>query len=275
MVPHILETVQQAMSRGINRGGPGDDEVELARLIKDRFQSIDTLRVTKRSKILAFENGYHGGFIGFGTKPSQTTIPHDFVLGRFNNIEYTRSLLSHEIAAITVEPMQGAGGVIPGTSGFLQFLRDEDTRLGAVLIFDKVVTSRLRINGLQGHHRIFPDITTLGKYIGGGPSFGAFGGRANLMDALDPRRESALSHSGTYNNNVFTMAAGIAAAELLTQEKILKANSLGDKLREGVNSIMTKCRVQLINATGFGSVVGLHFSGLSQARLRDTLFSTC
>ncbi|KAH6971368.1 putative glutamate-1-semialdehyde 2,1-aminomutase [Ilyonectria sp. MPI-CAGE-AT-0026] len=280
--PYILEAIQQAMSRGINRGGPGDDEVELARLIKDRFQSIDTLRfcnsgteantvalalatrVTKRSKILAFENGYHGGFIGFGAKQHATTIPHDFVLGRFNDIEYTKSMLSDEIAAIIVEPMQGTGGVTPGTPAFLQFLRDEATRLGAVLIFDEVVTSRLHINGLQGHLGIFPDITTLGKYIGGGPSFGAFGGRGSHMGALDPRQGSALTHSGTYNNNAFTMAAGIAGAKFLTQQKILKANSLSDKLREGVNSLVKKHRVQLIHATGFGSIVGLHFSGPGQ-----------
>ncbi|KAK7423061.1 hypothetical protein QQZ08_009228 [Neonectria magnoliae] len=139
------------------------------------------------------------------------------------------------------EQGSGAGGVIPGTPAFLQFLRDEATRLGAVLIFDEVVTPRLHINGLQGHHRIFPDITTLGKYIGGGPSLGVFGGRANLMDALDPRRESALSHSGTCNNNVFTIATGIAAAKLLAQEKILKANSLGDKLREGGSAALLDC----------------------------------
>ncbi|KAH7127295.1 putative glutamate-1-semialdehyde 2,1-aminomutase [Dactylonectria macrodidyma] len=288
--PNILEAIQKAMSRGINLGGPGNDEVLLAQSIKDRFHSIDTVRfcnsgteantmalalathVTQKHKILAFENGYHGGSIQFDSKPLATTIPHDFILGRFNDIEYTKSLLSDEIGAIIVEPMQGAGGVTVGTKEFLQFLRNAAMKYKALLIFDEVVTSRLHINGLQGHFNIFPDITTLGKYIGGGPSFGAFGGRAEVMEALDPRHPSPIHHSGTYNNNIFTMAAGVAAAKILTQDKIKKANSLGDKLRDGINSTMKTYSVQLIGANGMGSMIGIRFNGPDQTRLRDCFF---
>ncbi|KAF7555475.1 hypothetical protein G7Z17_g2157 [Cylindrodendrum hubeiense] len=288
--PKILAAIQEAMNRGINLGGPGNDEVALAHSIKDRFRSIAKVRfcnsgseantmalalathVTKKKKILAFENGYHGGFIQFDSNPSPTTIPHDFVLGRFNDIEYTRSLLSDEIAAIIVEPMQGAGGVSVATKAFLQFLRDAATKHKALLIFDEVVTSRLHINGLQGYFEVYPDLTTLGKYIGGGPSFGAFGGLVEVMEALDPKHSSPIHHSGTYNNNVFTMAAGVAAAKILTKEKISKANSLGDKVRDGINSAMKDYNTQLIEASGMGSMVGVRFSGPAQARLRDCLF---
>ncbi|KFA45985.1 hypothetical protein S40293_09207 [Stachybotrys chartarum IBT 40293] len=288
--PTITEAIHQAIDNGINLGGPGEGEVELAGLIKARFPSIDKLRfcnsgteantmalalatnVTRRRKILAFENGYHGGWLSFGVNPSPSTIPHDFILGRFNDIEYTKTLLSDDIAAIIVEPMQGAGGSIPGTKEFLRFLRDSATKYGALLIFDEVVTSRLYLSGLQGYLGITPDITTLGKYVGGGPSFGAFGGRYDIMDALDPRNSTAMAHSGTFNNNIFTMAAGIAAAKLMTQDRVDKANRLGDKLRDGINSTMQRFGSPNISATGFGSMIGLHFAGPEPARLRDGLW---
>lgn len=229
-------------------------------------------KLDSKKQILAFENGYHGGFIGFSDKSLPTNIPHDFVLGRFNDIEYTRLLMDHDLAAIIVEPMQGAGGMNLGTVDFLQFLRDSATKYGALLIFDEVVTSRLHINGLQGHFGITPDITTLGKYLGGGPSFGAFGGRNDIMALLDPRVQSGLAHSGTYNNNILSMAAGVAAAGIVTPTRIEKANSLGDKLRNGLNSLVKQYKIQMIRATGFGSMVGIKFEGPAQDKLRDALF---
>ncbi|KAF5598361.1 aminotransferase class-III [Fusarium pseudocircinatum] len=281
----ILQAIKDSLSNGVNLGGPGEAEVELAVHIKSRFKSIDKLRfcnsgseantmalalatsLTKRRKILAFQNGYHGGFIGFGQAPHPSTIPHEFVLGRFNDVENAKTLVSDDLAAIIVEPMQGAGGAILATHEFLSCLREAASRTGALLIFDEVVTSRLHINGLQEYFSIKPDITTLGKYIGGGPSFGAFGGRADLMDALDPR-SGFLTHSGTYNNNVFTMAAGNAAAKLLTKEKIEKANSLGNRMRDGINAYNS----QSVQASGFGSVVGIQFLGEFDTRLRDAFF---
>ncbi|KAF4960048.1 hypothetical protein FSARC_10579 [Fusarium sarcochroum] len=281
----ILQAIQNALTNGVNLGGPGEAEVELAIHIKSRFKSIDKLRFcnsgseantmalalatssTKQRKILAFQNGYHGGFIGFDHAPHLSTIPHQFVLGRFNDIEHTKTLISDDLAAIIVEPMQSAGGAVISTHEFLSFLREAATKTGALLIFDEVVTSRLHINGLQGHFGIYPDITTLGKYIGGGPSFGAFGGRADIMDAFDPR-SGFLTHSGTYNNNVLTMAAGNAAAKILTQSKIEKANHLGDRMRDGINAYNS----EYLQASGFGSVVGIQFLGESGTRLRDAFF---
>lgn len=219
---------------------------------------------------MAFENSYHGGTIGFTSTPNPTNIPHDFVVSRFNDIEYTKGFLSEDIAAIIVEPMQGAGGLIPATREFLQFLRDSATRIGALLIFDEIVTSRLHINGLQGYHNVYPDLTTLGKYIGGGSSFGAFGGRSDIMETLDPRK--GVAHSGTYNNNVYSMAAGIAGCKILTEEKIAGLNALGDKLRNGINVITKKYKMQHMQATGFGSMVGIRITGPSAVLLKDALF---
>lgn len=123
-----------------------------------------------------FDNGYHGDTLNFGSGDNKLNLPHDFIFGTYNNIEANQKHTSSDLAAIIVEPMLSAGGQIPVTREFLSFLRKTADVTGAVLIFDEVVTSRLHINGLQGFHKIMPDMTTLGKYIGGGLPFGAFGG---------------------------------------------------------------------------------------------------
>src|SRR6185437_12447639 len=113
-----------------------------------------------------------------------------------------------DLAAILIEPMLGGGGCIPAEREFLAALRTLASETGAILIFDEVMTSRLAPGGLQEVHNIAPDLTTLGKYVGGGMSFGAFGGRADLMEWFDPRRKDGFQHAGTFNNNVLTMTAG-------------------------------------------------------------------
>lgn len=225
-------------------------------------------------KILVFENGYHGAFTNFGDHPNPFNIPYDFVIAKYNDIEHTKSLLSPDLAAIILEPMLGAGGMIPATKEFLQFLRRAATDIGAVLIFDEIITSRLHIHGLQTHYDVYPDMTTLGKYLGGGFSFGAFGGNDEIMAMFNPGR--GYFHSGTYNNNLFSMSAGVAAGKLLTEDKIAKANALGDKLRDGINEMakrhVPEDALPLIKATGFGSQVGLHYAGDDQEKLRDCVF---
>ncbi|KAL4877009.1 pyridoxal phosphate-dependent transferase [Aspergillus karnatakaensis] len=257
LYPVIINAITDAVARGVNLSAPGANELELAQAIKAPFRRIEKVRfcnsgteantmtlalathVTNRRKILPFENAYHDGFLSFTTQATPMTLPHEFILSRFNDIAYTQSVLTADIAAIIAEPMQGAGGITVSTPEFLRFLRESATRLGAVLIFDEVVTWRLHINGLQGHFGIEPDLTTLGKYIGGGPSFDAFGGKASLIDLFDPRMASrSLPHSGAFNNNLFTMAAGVAAPKILTREGIEHANALGDKLRDGINIVL-------------------------------------
>src|SRR5438094_256005 len=114
------------------------------------------------------------------------------------------------LACVLVEPMLGSGGCIPGDPAFLSALREATRQAGALLIFDEVMTSRTGPGGLQERLGIWPDLTTLGKYIGGGASFGAFGGRADVMALFDPTRPGALPHAGTFNNKVVSMAAGHA-----------------------------------------------------------------
>lgn len=168
--------------------------------------------------------------------------------------------------------MLGAGGMVPGSSEFLQLLRDEATRVGAVLIFDEVVTSRLHYGGLQEVHGIVPDMTTLGKHFGGGFSFGAFGGRRDVMDMFDPKSPRFLSHSGTWNNNVFSMTAGVVATKLMTREALERVNSLGDKLRTGIADIFDKKRPGLVAMAGYGSAVGIAFLGQSADKLKRLFY---
>ena len=134
--------------------------------------------------------------------------------------------------------MIGSGGCIPATRPSFEMLREETTRVGALLIFDEVMTSRLAPGGLQSVVGVKPDLTTFGKYIGGGMSFGAFGGRGEIIDLFDPRRADALPHAGTFNNNVLTMAAGLAGlTEVYTPDAALALNARGEALRARLNAL--------------------------------------
>jgi len=129
-----------------------------------------------------------------------------------------------------------------------------------LLIFDEVMTSRLAPGGLQEAHGILPDLTTLGKYVGGGMSFGAFGGRADIMERFDPRRPDAFQHAGTFNNNVLTMNAGLVGlTELYTPERARALNSWGDRLRERLNTLVRRRGIAM-QFTGRGSMLSVHMT---------------
>ena len=169
------------------------------------------------------------------------SIPFPYVFARYNDLEGTQALIerhAHELAAIIIEPMMGAGGCIPAEPDFLAGLRDAATRHGIILIFDEVMTSRLSPGGLQARLGIIPDMTTFGKYLGGGMSFGAFGGRGSIMERFDPSRPDALPHSGTYNNNVLTMAAGVAGlSRVFTPEAADALTATGERFKARLNAI--------------------------------------
>jgi glutamate-1-semialdehyde 2,1-aminomutase len=277
--PEIRDAVIEAMQSGINLTGHNLLEGRLAKTICERFPQIEQLRFTNsgteanlmaltaalhftgRRKIVVFSGGYHGGVLGFGAKPLPTTVPFDFLVLPYNDAQLASEQITRhgpEIAAILVEPMQGASGCIPGHLDFLQALRDGATKVGALLIFDEVMTSRLAPNGLANKLGIRSDLTTLGKYIGGGMSFGAFGGRADVMAQFDPRTGS-LSHSGTFNNNVMTMAAGYAGlTKLFTPEAAGALAERGDAMRARLNALCAKEGVAM-QFTGVGSLMNAHF----------------
>ena len=273
----ILGALHDALGKGLGFGGVNDLEPRLAELVCARFPGIDLVRftnsgteanlmalalavaVTGRRRVLVFRGGYHGGVLTFGDAPSPVTVPHEWVLADYDDVAGTRALVREHgsgLAAVLVEPMLGSGGCVPATDDFLAMLRAETSACGALLVFDEVMTSRLAPGGLQSETGVTPDLTTLGKYLGGGLSFGAFGGRADLMAAYDPTRPGALFHAGTFNNNVLTMTAGIAGLEhVLTDERLVEVNERGDRLRGALDAVAGPAG---LHVSGRGSMMNLH-----------------
>ena len=281
--PVIHRAIAAALEGGLNFGAHNATEARFAAAICARFPSIELVRftnsgteanlmavsaalaITGRPKILVFAGGYHGGVFYFRSHGSPLNAPFDYLLGRYNDIEAVEALVRPyraELAAILVEPMQGTTGCIPADPGFLAGLRALSDETGALLIFDEVMTSRLAPGGLQEAHGILPDLTTLGKYIGGGMSFGAFGGRADIMERFDPRRPDAFQHAGTFNNNVLTMNAGLVGlTEIYTPERAHALNAWGDGLRERLNAVLRRHGLAM-QFTGLGSMFSVHMTDM-------------
>jgi glutamate-1-semialdehyde 2,1-aminomutase len=279
--PAIRRALDAALDGGWNMGAHGPTEARFAKAICDRFPSIDLVRftnsgteanlmavaasraITGRNKVLVFKGGYHGGLFYFRGKGSAVNAPYDFLIAPYNDSLATRALVAphaQDLAAILIEPMLGGSGCIPATRDFLADLRQLASETGAILIFDEVMTSRLAPGGLQEKHGILPDMTTLGKYVGGGMSFGAFGGREELMEWFDPRRKDGFQHAGTFNNNVLTMNAGyVGLTEVYTPERARALNDFGEGLRERLN-VAVRRRGLAMQFTGLGSMIGVHMT---------------
>jgi glutamate-1-semialdehyde 2,1-aminomutase len=277
----IRTAIDAALDDGITLSGVNTLEPRFASLVRDRFPSIDLVRftnsgteanmmaiatakvVTGRSRVMVFEGGYHGGTLYFGHGGIPINLPHDWVLATYNDLEGTRARIRAEganLAAVVIEPMLGSGGCIPADQGFLEMLRAETRASGALLVFDEVMTSRLAPGGLQEATGVIPDLTTLGKYIGGGMTVGAFGGRRDVMEIYDPTRAGAMPHAGTFNNNVLTMSAGIAAlGEVYTPDAARALNARGDALRARLNALAAG-RGAPLRFSGQGSMMAAHFT---------------
>jgi glutamate-1-semialdehyde 2,1-aminomutase len=277
--PLIRQAIVAALQDGLSLSSHTAREAALAHEIQRRFPGMALLRFTNsgteanlmalaaatahtgRRKVLVFNGAYHGGVLSFGGGGSPVNVPHDFVVAPYNDLDAVRALVqTHgpQLAAILVEPMLGAGGCIPAEPAFLHGLRALADECGALLILDEVMTSRLSGGGRQALLGLKPDLTTLGKYFGGGLSFGAFGGRSDVMSRFDPRRADALAHAGTFNNNTLTMAAGLAGlTQVLTPAALDALNQRGERLRERLNGVFKRHAVGL-QFTGLGSVMQLH-----------------
>lgn len=277
--PAIQAAVQQAMSGGVNLGGHTAAEERFARAVVTRFPAMEMVRftnsgteanlmavaaacaVTGRREVLVFNGAYHGGVFMFGGGTSPLNAPYQYHIGRYNDPEDAASLIrsrADHIAAVIVEPMLGSGGCIPATPEFLHRLRSEANQAGALLIFDEVMTSRLAPHGLGAALGVTPDLMTLGKYVGGGMSFGAFGGRSELMARFDPSQPGAFMHAGTFNNNVLTMHVGtVALTEVYPPEVVATLNARGDRLRARLNALCQEHEAPL-HFTGMGSMLNWH-----------------
>jgi glutamate-1-semialdehyde 2,1-aminomutase len=279
--PVIQAAVSEALADGIVLCAPNRFEGELAQVVCDRFPSIDLVRfcnsgtegnlmalstacaVTGRDHIMVFDGAYHGGVFVYAHGGSPINAPFPTVVGKYNDAETTLGLIEQHadhLAAVIIEPMMGAGGCLPAEPEFLRALREATERHGIVLIFDEVMTSRLAPGGLQQALGVTPDMTSLGKYVGGGLTFGAFGGRAELMERFDPNRADAFPHAGTFNNNVLTMSAGLTGlTQVFTPEACETLNASGDRLRQRLNDLAAGHGLPL-QVTGVGSLLGVHFN---------------
>jgi len=260
--------------------------------------TLNTIRaaraVTGRSKIAKVEGGYHGSHdqvsvsvrvdpakagersrpdamaategLGEGTLDQVVVLP-------FNETEIARQILEEnkdQLAAVIIEPMLGSVGMLPATTGFLAMLREFTADNGVILIFDEVISYRASMGGAQEYYGITPDMTSLGKIIGGGFSIGAFGGRRDIMDLYDPTAPGGarVAHAGTFNANPVTMLAGAATLEQLTPDVYRKLAELTEYLRAGVLEVGKELETP-IQVTGLGSLFGLHFTSVELVGYRD------
>lgn len=279
----VLSAAKAALDGGWALGAVHGNEVRLAELLVERFDSIDQIRFTNsgteanlmalaaatyhtgRAKIVVFENGYHGGVLTFGSGSNPVNVPHDFVVLPYNDVDaFTAAVADHgaSIAAVLVEPMQGSGGCITGNPTFLRTVRSGCDDIGALLIFDEVMTSRFSTGGAQQLLGLRPDLTTLGKYLAGGLTFGAFGGRSDVMAHFDPAPgvtgRPVLGHAGTFNNNVASMAAGVATlSEVLTADVLTATHERGDRLRIGLDDVFAASSIPMC-VSGTGSLMNVH-----------------
>ena len=298
---HCDDDIEAAVSRqmglSVQIGGPEWDlGYRMASLLVERMPSIDKVRFfvsgtdanlcairlsrgfTGRTKIAKASGSYHGTADALLVGRSVLRDPDDLLpLGvpahaadevveiPFNDPDGAEAILTREgadIAAVLIEPVMTAAGMVQATTEYLQRLRDVTTAIGAVLIFDEVVTFPVAYGGGQAHFGVTPDLTTLGKSIGGGLPVSAVGGRAEIMDLLDPDAHGGLapmSVMSTFGGNQVAMAAGIATLEKLTPDVHARMNALGDLTRSRIDDIARRYGIPL-HATGLGHLIGIHWA---------------
>src|SRR5205809_7186216 len=238
---------------------------------------------TARPKIARMEGGYHGTHdhaevsthpVVSEAGPADAPIPRPDSMGTptwaleetvvlpFNNPDAAEAIIRRhagEVAGVILEPIIGAGGVIPATTEFLRRLRQVTEELGILLIFDEVISFRVAPGGAQQLYGVTPDLTTLGKIIGGGLPVAAFGGRADVMELLDPRRDPSIAQGGTYNGNPLGMAAGLAAMTELTPDVYEALNRKGARVSEQLAEVFASHDVA-VQVNSAGSMFALHFT---------------
>jgi glutamate-1-semialdehyde 2,1-aminomutase len=273
--PAIAKAATDALAQGASFGLPTRYEVELAELLGERVAIGDRWRfansgteavmiairlaraVTGRDAILRFEGCYHGSHdavLAPGSPGVPAGVSQDVVIVPVGDRDaFLAAIEEHgeRLAAVLFDAMPNRAGLRPADPDFVSALRVETARRGILLIQDEVLTFRVGYGGLQSLYGLEPDLTTLGKVIGGGFPVGAIGGRAEIMDAFDPRRDAPVGHGGTFSANPVTLAAGLAALQLLSAEEVDRINALGDRLRERLTS-------QGWTVTGRGSLARVH-----------------
>jgi len=258
--PEVVAAVEAQVRRGSAFAAPTETEIELAEEIRSRLPSIERIRFTNsgteatmfairaaraftgRPLLAKFEGAYHGTHDTVlawspGVPEATSSLVLELPWGDADGVARAIAGRERDLAAVIIEPVQGAGGVRPAAPDFLHYLRDLTNRIGALLIFDEVIAFRVGPSGAQGRlGGVRPDLTTLGKIIGGGYPSGAFGGREAVMAQFDARQPRALVHGGTFNGNPVAAAAGLATLRHLTAERYGELERMGDRLRAGLSS---------------------------------------
>jgi glutamate-1-semialdehyde 2,1-aminomutase len=291
--PAVVAAVQAAAARALSYGAPTAEETQLAERLCELVPSLERVRLvssgteatmtairlargfTGRKLIVKFEGCYHGhadallvkagsGALTFGN-PSSAGVPEETaaqtVVLDYNDVAQARALFSRqgkEIAGVIVEPVAGNMNLVLPAAGFLEALRDECTRHGAVLILDEVMTGfRVALGGAQARYGIRPDLTTLGKVIGGGLPLGALGGRRDIMEKLAPL--GPVYQAGTLSGNPIAVAAGLATLQLVVQPRLLeRIEATTAALVQGLASEARKRGVAFASQS-IGSLFGLYF----------------
>lgn len=292
--PEIIAAVQEAIGRGLSYGAPTAIEVDMAERIGEIMPSIEMVRMvnsgteatmsairlargyTGRDNIVKFEGGYHGhgdsllvkagsGALTFG-EPNSPGVPADLAKHTltldYNNSEQVRELFAAQgdsIACIIVEPVSGNMNCIPPVPGFLETLREVCDEHGALLIFDEVMTGfRVAFGGAQEVYNIKPDLTTLGKIIGGGMPVGAFGGRRDVMERLAPT--GPIYQAGTLSGNPIAMTAGLKTLEIISRDGFYEDLELKSaRMVEGMLEVAKANNIAL-SSNRVGAMFGLFFT---------------
>ena len=291
--PEVSAAVHAAVDRGTSFGAPCEDEIILAKAIIDALPGVEMVRMvnsgteatmsalrlarghTGRDKVIKFEGCYHGhgdpflasagsGVATFsipGTPGVPPAVVADTLLAPYNNLEAVETLfLAHDkaIAAVIVEPAAGNMGLVPPAEGFLPGLRALCDKYGAVLIFDEVITGfRAAYGGAQTRYGVTPDLTTLGKIIGGGLPVGAYGGKAEIMRNISP--SGSVYQAGTLSGNPLAMAAGIATLKILRNSDYQALEARVEDLCKSLETIFSANNIP-VYITRLGSMFTIFFS---------------
>jgi len=301
--PQVIESIQSVLSRGTSFGAPTDLEIELAELVIEAVPTVELVRMvnsgteatmsairlargtTGRDTIIKFDGCYHGHAdsllveAGSGVAtlsiPGSPGVPASFVAHTlslpFNDIDGFNSVMERDgekIACVIVEPVAGNMGLVAPVEGFLEALREQTTRYGSLLIFDEVITGfRVAFGGAQSRYGISPDLTTLGKIIGGGLPVGAYGGRREIMENIAP--QGSVYQAGTLSGNPVAMAAGIATLKVLKEPGFYEAlEEKGARLADGLKGAAQKAGVP-VSMDRVGSAMGLFFTDIPVKNIDD------
>jgi glutamate-1-semialdehyde 2,1-aminomutase len=310
--PDIIAAVTDQLQRGTAFALPTEREIILAELLTDRIASVEQVRFTNsgseavmmaikaarahtgRSKLVVFEGSYHGSYDGAeaGMPPNGSALEanpqawaysfgtpkgvlENVIVLPYNNLPALEETLDEEgarIAAVMIDPMPLRLGMIEADQAYIARLRAMTAALGIVLIFDEVVNLRVTYGGAQALYNVKPDLTTMGKIIGGGFAVGAVGGSAEVMSVFDPTKGSKAPHGGTFNANPITMTAGAVAMQKFDPAAVDRLNALSESFRSGLSAIVADAGIDG-QVTGAGSLFTIHLHNRPLTDYRSTVLS--